>query len=234
MHDVKWIKDNVDLFDKAMERLGLDSISMEVTSLYQEYVILLLKLQTLQNERNNISKTIGMKKSNGEDALIIIDIETNQKTRYTFSDHGIKAIFQPSWNPVSDNLIAFIGCNDNQSDIYVYDLQKKTLENLTNDAFTDKEVIWSNDGKHLLFSSSRYSGRNIQYDLYSLSLESRELDRLSNTEFNEYYPIPMYSDSLMTYISDANGIQNIYLIITYGSLAHRKLLKITQILLPSG
>ena len=63
MHDVKWIKDNIDLFDKAMERLGIDSISLEVTSLYQEYVILLSKLQTLQNERNNLSKTIGMKKS---------------------------------------------------------------------------------------------------------------------------------------------------------------------------
>jgi len=73
MHDVKWIKDNVDLFDKAMERLGLDSISMEVTSLYQEYVILLLKLQTLQNERNNSSKTIGIKKSKGEDTTLEID-----------------------------------------------------------------------------------------------------------------------------------------------------------------
>ena len=69
------------------------------------------------------------------------------------------------------NLVSFIGCNDNQSDIYVYDLEEKTLENLTNDVFTDKEVIWSNDGKNLLFSSDRYSGSNIQYDLYSLSLE---------------------------------------------------------------
>ena len=110
-------------------------------------------------------KIILAAKSEGEDALIIIDIETNQKTRYTFSEYGIKAIFQPSWNPASDNLISFIGCNDNQSDIYIYDLQEKTLENLTNDVFTDKEVIWSNDGKNLLFSSDRYSGSNIQYDL---------------------------------------------------------------------
>ena len=73
MHDVKWIKDNIDLFDKAMERLGIDSISLEVTSLYQEYVILLSKLQTLQNERNNSSKTIGIKKSKGEDTTLEID-----------------------------------------------------------------------------------------------------------------------------------------------------------------
>ena len=73
MHDIKWIKDNIDLFDKAMERLGLDSISLEVTSLYQEYVILLSKLQTLQNERNNSSKTIGIKKSKGEDTTLEID-----------------------------------------------------------------------------------------------------------------------------------------------------------------
>ena len=42
-------------------------------------------------------------------------------------------------NPISNNLIAFIGCNDSQSDIYLYDLQENKLENLTNDVFTDKK-----------------------------------------------------------------------------------------------
>ena len=83
MHDVKWIKDNIDLFDKAMERLGLDSISLEVTSLYQEYVILLSKLQTLQNERNNLSKTIGMKKSKDEDTTLEIDHVAKLKMNIT-------------------------------------------------------------------------------------------------------------------------------------------------------
>ena len=150
-------------------------------------------------------------KSYGEDALFIINTETNKETRYVFPQSDIKAIFQPAWNPINPNLIAFIGCNDNQSDIYLYDLENEVLENLTNDQFTDKEVAWSNDGEHLLFSSDRFSTSSIQYDLYALSLISRDLSRLTDSPFNEHSPIAIYSDSLITYIADENGINNIYL-----------------------
>ena len=34
MHDIKWIKDNIELFDKAMERRGISSVSSEVIDLY--------------------------------------------------------------------------------------------------------------------------------------------------------------------------------------------------------
>ena len=148
-------------------------------------------------------------KSYGEDALFVIDITSNEQKRYSFPKDNIKAIFQPTWSPVSDSLISFIGCDDSQSDIYLYDLKNNNLENLTNDVFTDKEVIWSNAGDVLIFSSDRSS--DSQYDLYSISLKSRNLDRLTNTKFNEHYPNPIYSDSLITYISDQNGINNIYL-----------------------
>jgi len=61
MHDIKWIKDNIEVFDKGMERRNIPSASKEVIDLYKSYVLLLSKLQTLQNERNNASKLIGMK-----------------------------------------------------------------------------------------------------------------------------------------------------------------------------
>ena len=68
MYDIKWIKDNVDVFDKAMLKRGLDSPSNKAIELYDRYVIILSDLQKLQNERNNLSKNIGIKKSSGEDA----------------------------------------------------------------------------------------------------------------------------------------------------------------------
>jgi seryl-tRNA synthetase len=61
MHDIKWIKDNIEAFDKGMERRSIPSVSKEVTDLYKSYVLLLSKLQILQNERNNASKLIGIK-----------------------------------------------------------------------------------------------------------------------------------------------------------------------------
>ena len=68
MYDIKWIKNNVEVFDKAMAKRGLDSISNKAIELYDKYVVLLSNLQKLQNERNNLSKNIGIKKSSGEDA----------------------------------------------------------------------------------------------------------------------------------------------------------------------
>ena len=79
MHDIKWIKENIEIFDMAMERRGMPSVSMEVINLYQSYVISLSKLQTLQNKRNNLSKIIGLKKSKGENATLDIKQVANLK-----------------------------------------------------------------------------------------------------------------------------------------------------------
>ena len=70
MHDIKWIKENIVLFDTAMKRRNISSVSIKVTKLYESYVALLLQLQILQNERNNSSKIIGIKKVKGEDTKL--------------------------------------------------------------------------------------------------------------------------------------------------------------------
>ena len=80
MYDIKWIKNNVEVFDKAMAKRGLDSISNKAIELYDKYVVLLSNLQKLQNERNNLSKNIGIKKSSGEDASEEIKAVSELKT----------------------------------------------------------------------------------------------------------------------------------------------------------
>ena len=80
MHDIKWIKDNIELFDNAMERRRIPSVSSEVIDLYKSYVALLSKLQLLQNERNNSSKIIGIKKSKGENSELEIEKVANLKS----------------------------------------------------------------------------------------------------------------------------------------------------------
>jgi seryl-tRNA synthetase len=83
MHDIKWIKDNIELFDNAMERRGIPSVSREVIDLYKSYVAILAKLQLLQNERNNSSKIIGIKKSKGENSELEIKKVANLKSDIT-------------------------------------------------------------------------------------------------------------------------------------------------------
>ena len=44
MYDIRWIKNNITLFDKAMEKRGIPSISNEAIKLYEEHVNLISKL----------------------------------------------------------------------------------------------------------------------------------------------------------------------------------------------
>ena len=86
MYDIKWLKENTNIFDAAMEKRGITSISKQVVKLYDEYVDLLTKLQNLQNERNILSKNIGLKKSKGEDASKDMQSVSEIKSSITGTD----------------------------------------------------------------------------------------------------------------------------------------------------
>ena len=84
MYDIKWLKENTNIFDAAMKKRGITSISKQVVKLYDEYIDFLTKLQNLQNERNILSKNIGLKKSKGEDASKDMQSVSDIKSSITF------------------------------------------------------------------------------------------------------------------------------------------------------
>jgi seryl-tRNA synthetase len=59
MHDIKWIRENPDAFDRGLARRGLKKLSGEVLQLDQERRDHLQKLQEAQARRNAASKDIG-------------------------------------------------------------------------------------------------------------------------------------------------------------------------------
>ena len=160
-------------------------------------------------------------KSGKSDALIIINLENNKKQIKRFNLEGI---FRPSWNP-HNNQIAFIGNNGFASDLYVYDIDTDVLINHTNDWYTDDQVSWDEIGENLFFVSNRGSDLNInqqlvndmtkpsyeQTDVYRFNINSQSIERLTNTDVNESYPFYSNSKNMLGYISDKNGINNIYL-----------------------
>lgn len=73
MHDIKWIRENPDAFDAAMNRRGLEGLSGKLLAIDERKRGLQTKLQELQAERNQKSKLIGEAKKNGEDAQLIMD-----------------------------------------------------------------------------------------------------------------------------------------------------------------
>ncbi len=161
-------------------------------------------------------------KSGDKDAIFIIDVKTEKQQKITFDLDGV---FSVDWSRDGTKL-AFVGLKSGQSDIYVYDLVNKTLVNLTNDIFSDADPTWSPDGKFIYFSSDRkdYISRDLipedfkmynydpnQYDIYSINVETLEIARITHTDYwDETSPVTSPNGKKILFISDRNGINNIY------------------------
>ncbi|MCW5679718.1 MAG: serine--tRNA ligase [Xanthobacteraceae bacterium] len=68
MHDIKWIRDNPDAFDKALARRGLSGESKTVLALDEQRRAVIAKLQTMQERRNAVSKEVGEAKKAKDEA----------------------------------------------------------------------------------------------------------------------------------------------------------------------
>ena len=72
MHDIRFIRDNPDQFDAALERRGLDPVAGTILEIDVKRRGLQARLQEMQSRRNQASKEIGARKSKGEDADALI------------------------------------------------------------------------------------------------------------------------------------------------------------------
>ncbi len=68
MHDIKFIRDDPDLFDQGLQRRGQPPRAAEILALDTERRATQTELQELQQRRNEASKAIGSAKGRGEDA----------------------------------------------------------------------------------------------------------------------------------------------------------------------
>jgi len=68
MHDIKWIRDNPDAFDRGLARRGLASQSRDLIALDEKRRAAILKAEQAQARRNAASKEIGAAKKNKDEA----------------------------------------------------------------------------------------------------------------------------------------------------------------------
>lgn len=161
-------------------------------------------------------------KSKGSDAIFLIDAKSGRREKLELPEQ-LDAIYSVNWSSDGGKL-AFQGIDGDESDIYVYDLRKRELRNITDDIFSDYDPKWAEEGETIYFLSDRrdnpirtYKGLDYKIwnydfdhvDIYSVNATSLELARVTGTDAIEKTPTPGPGGSLM-YVSDENGIYNIY------------------------
>src|SRR6202165_1107626 len=68
MHDIKWIRDNAHVFDVALKRRGLETLSVSLLAIDERRRAAILKSEQAQARRNAASKEIGDAKKAKDDA----------------------------------------------------------------------------------------------------------------------------------------------------------------------
>src|SRR3990170_2263323 len=161
-------------------------------------------------------------KSGGYDVVYIIEVESEDRETIPLSLEGVKSV---TWSPDGKSL-AFIGHTAVQSDLYLYNIETQHLDNLTDDLFSDSDPAWSFDGSKIFFSSDRidklskevlpdsfkiYKHNYNQLDIYSFELSNKKIERITSLPFSdEVSPIASSDGKHLLFISDMNGINNIY------------------------
>ncbi|MCK5074843.1 MAG: PD40 domain-containing protein, partial [Calditrichia bacterium] len=169
-------------------------------------------------------------KSKGNDWIYIKDLKKGDVEKFKIELDGVYTV---SWSPDGQN-IAFVGNHNETSDIYLLNLETSKIKNVTNDVFSDDMPSWSPEGDKIIFVSNRmnyidnsqlpedFSMTDYNYsqkDIYEIELESNTLTRITETDWNEQFPVYIEDDNNILFTSYENGVSNIY---HYDLLAQQK------------
>ena len=150
----------------------------------------------------------------GRPILVIIDVEQGKHIK-EIDFPELDEILNPAWAPDGSSLV-FSAMTGGLSDLYLYDLEKEVLTNLTNDPFGDLNPVWSPDGRAIAFVTERFSLdidmlNTGNYDLALYHPDSGKITKLPGFSGAKNINPQWSSDSRFLYfISDKNGISNIF------------------------
>ncbi len=165
----------------------------------------------------------------GKIQLYNMDISSGQKAKlYLFDFQKISSFSYAH----KSRKIVLAATRRGKPDIYVYNLFSNTLEQITNDYYTDLDPVFTYDDRQIVFSSNRdndtlktedkFGFQNRQFDLYAYNyinkgtvLQNLTQQRVSNS----ILPEPLKDGSLL-YLNDTSGFYNLYQIRFDSAISH--------------
>jgi hypothetical protein len=123
------------------------------------------------------------------------------------------------------NTLIFSAVKSGQTDIFVYKIDKQTVEQITNDVYDDLDasfvafpnktgIIFSSNRPSANAASSDTSMPSEQFNIFLVDnwnkSEFKQISQLSNVKFGDARFPSQYNTSHFTFVSDENGINNRY------------------------
>ena len=163
------------------------------------------------------SKTLAfVSQARGEDALNLVEVASGRvRGKYHF---GLDELQTPTFSPDGSEII-FAGLSGGQSDLYRVQRDGTDLRRLTNDRFAERDPQWSPDGRSVVFVTD--AGSDTDFDalrfgawkLQLLDLEAGTRRPLAPfVSGNTTSPAWSGDGSALAFISDQDGIANIYIL----------------------
>ena len=119
MHDIKYIRENPELFDANLNKRGIDASSNEILHIDNERKKLQTLIQEKQKSRNEISKKISEIKSKGQDASSLFDqVSLIKKEISEFTEHFHQKV--KKFNRTRTNIIFLFFITTNYSTRHCY------------------------------------------------------------------------------------------------------------------
>ncbi|MCE7993521.1 MAG: TolB family protein [Roseivirga sp.] len=91
---------------------------------------------------------------------------------------------RPHWSPDSRSIL-LLSDRSGSTELYLYQLEAKSLEKLTDGEGRVKYMSWAPDGKRVAFTREILEEPKRDHDIYILNLDTKEVSQLTNTPFGE-------------------------------------------------
>jgi Tol biopolymer transport system component len=175
------------------------------------------------------SRLAFVSKSGKDDAIYVLDPESGAiMHKLVFAE--LNGLVSPSFSPKGDELV-FAGIAGGRSDLYIVDLADKKLRRLTQDRFSELHPQWSPDGSAIVFATDRGNGTDESKLLYGdndlalYAFATKEIELLTDLPGDAINPQWSADGSEIAFISDHQGIPNIYRL----NLATKRMAPITSL-----
>ena len=148
----------------------------------------------------------------GKPVLVVLDMPAGTvRLEHAFAD--LDQMYSPTWSP-DGTRIAFSALRGGSTDLYEFDIVRRSLRRLTRDSYADLEPAWSPDGATIAFVTDRFTSSLGDltfgdFRLAALDVASGDVRALPSIQ-NAKNINPQWSGADLYFIADPNGVSNVF------------------------